>query len=125
MNWEQPMLPGLTDRIVLATEAEPAPRLWDQIPNGIVHIAGGQLSIGGRYLRQRCEWCGEKLIDYDLARIAVPIGQPWEPAMWTPGELVWVDGSGSCVYESVHMENGETRLPMNCCVFNPLTQVGM
>lgn len=39
----------------------------------VTHIAGLDVQVG-RYLRQRCAWCGAMLSDYDLARVAVPEG---------------------------------------------------
>ena len=44
---------------------------------GVVHIAGNDVQVGSR-LRQRCAWCGAVLVDYDLANIAVPVGQAIE-----------------------------------------------
>lgn len=79
----------------------------------LIHIAGPDVTIhaGDRdLLRQRCSWCGATLADYDLARIAVPEGQPGQPATWPVGALVAVDGNASWVEE---LDDG--RLPERCC----------
>lgn len=77
----------------------------------IVHIAGAKVEVGGRWLRQLCAWCGYTLIDYDLTRIAVPVGQDQTPPTWTIGALVAVDGSLSEVRD--HVEGAD--LPGNAC----------
>ena len=76
----------------------------------VVHIAGSFVYIGS-LLRQRCAWCGAVLIDYDLERIAVPVGQDAGPGVWPVGELVMVDGP-LCV--SVPHDDGD-MLPDNAC----------
>jgi hypothetical protein len=76
----------------------------------ITHIAGGQVRVGTR-LRQRCSWCGALLCDYDLERIAVPVGQDPAPAMWETGRLVEVDGGMSVVLDH---EDGD-EIPANAC----------
>jgi hypothetical protein len=101
-----------------------SPQLWTSRPDSVVHIAGSQLSMFNRFLRQRCDWCGVVLIEYDLLMVAVPEGQPGAPAMWTPGVLVRVDGHMSAEVEAVEEEPGQTKLPMDSCAFDPLTQVG-
>lgn len=100
-----------------------APKLWDARPDSVTHIAGAQLSMFGRYLRQRCEWCGVILVEYDLARLQVPVGQEGPPAMWPVGGLVRVDGHMSAEVESVDEAPGLTKLPMDSCAFDPETQV--
>ncbi len=80
-----------------------------------VHIAGADVLIGERWLRQRCSWCGAKLLDYDLAMIATPVGQDPTPATWPIGGLVRVEGNGPTVYSVVDHEDGD-RLPADSCV---------
>lgn len=80
----------------------------------VTHIAGPPITISDRYLRQRCAWCGEVLAEYDLARIAVPVGQDPTPATWSAGALVTVDGNASWATEA-------ERLPDDACAVNPLT----
>lgn len=75
------------------------------------HIAGVDITIDDRYLRQRCGWCGVVLLEYDLARVAVPVGQPAEPGRWPVGALVTVDGHASWTVEA-------DRLPDNACARN-------
>ncbi|TDC81896.1 hypothetical protein E1193_13410 [Micromonospora sp. KC606] len=80
----------------------------------VTHIAAPQITISDRYMRQRCGWCGDILVEYDLARIAVPAGQDPTPATWPTGALVTVDGYASWASE------GE-QLPDDACAVNPLT----
>ena len=101
------------------------PRHWDTEPEGVTHIAGVQMVMFGRYLRQRCEWCGIVLLEYDLERVAVPVGQEGPPAMWTPMALVRVDGHMSAEIDNPEQVDGGIQLPPDACAFNPLTQVGM
>lgn len=63
------------------------------------HIAGVEITINDRWIRQRCAWCGYVLADYDLTRVAVPIGQPGRPGGWETGAIVMVDGNASWVVE--------------------------
>jgi len=76
----------------------------------IVHIAGVDVQVGA-LLRQRCSWCGAVLIDYDLDRIAVPVGQDPRPATWPVGELVARDGVASYIVE--HVDGAD--LPAESC----------
>lgn len=103
-----------------------SPRLWDARPIAITHLSGGVVTIGDRYIRQRCEWCGEKLIDYDLAMIAVPVGQASTPlATWPAGAMVRVDGVLSAVIENPEiLEDNTVKLPPDCCFFDPATHLG-
>ena len=64
------------------------------------HIASIDVTVDGRYLRQRCAWCGAVLLDYDLALIAVPEGQDPTPGTWPAGALVRTDGAVSSVVEA-------------------------
>lgn len=79
-------------------------------PTGVLHVAGVDVQVGQR-LRQRCGWCGALLIDYDLANIAVPIGQNPNPGSWPIGGVVMVDGGMSAL---VDHKDGEP-LPEGSC----------
>lgn len=74
----------------------------------ITHIAGLNITIDDRYLRQRCAWCGVVLLDYDLTRIAVPVGQEGPPATWPIGALIAVKGGVSWIAEG-------DKLPDDAC----------
>ena len=76
----------------------------------LTHIAGPHVTVNAR-LRQRCAWCGATLIDYDLDRMAVPVGQDSTPATWPAGALVAVDGPASWL---VDHEDG-APLPDDAC----------
>jgi hypothetical protein len=75
----------------------------------VTHIAGVDVMIGGRRLRQRCAWCGAVLLDYDLTRVAMLGDDPEPPATWPPGRLVRVDGPMSTTLEE------EEELPDDAC----------
>ncbi len=84
----------------------------------ITHIAGPDITIDGRYLRQRCAWCGDVLLEYDLERVAVPVGQTGPPVTWPLGSLVSIDGPAMVAMGNVN------RLPDDACSRNPLTLPG-
>lgn len=78
----------------------------------VTHIAGTDILIGGRRLRQRCSWCGAVLLDYDLANVAVqvePGEEPQLPATWPIGRLVRVLGGASTVLAETE------ELPADAC----------
>jgi hypothetical protein len=78
---------------------------------GVVHIVGTVIDVGTR-TRQCCAWCGTVLLDYDLTRIAVPLGQD-ATAHFSPGALLEVDGNCKAVLDG-------DRLPDNACALtNP------
>ena len=77
---------------------------------GVIHIAGVYVQVGSR-MRQRCGWCGALLLTYDLAALAVPVGQDPTPATWPVGSLVRVDGGLSF---QVEHEDGQA-LPEGAC----------
>lgn len=83
----------------------------------MVHIAGLDITIG-RFQRQRCAWCGNILIDYDLSMVAVALmpgettGKP--PSGWEVGALVEVSNGGG--YSSVVSHEDGDRLPKNACI---------
>lgn len=86
----------------------------------ITHIAGVNVTVatgGTELLRQRCGWCGETLLEYNLARVAAPVGQEGPPATWPAGVLVTVDGNMSTVPDD------SEGLPADACARNPLTFV--
>lgn len=78
--------------------------------SAVVHIAGVHIQVG-KYLRQRCGWCGAVLLDYDLSNLAVPVGDDPTPATWPIGALVQVDGGLSVLVEH---EDGQP-LPEDSC----------
>ena len=76
-----------------------------------IHIAGFPVRVGNRK-RQRCAWCGEVLMDYDLANVLVaPGSRDPEPAHFELGALVAVDGPGSWI---VPHADGD-RMPAGWC----------
>jgi len=86
----------------------------------IIHIAGVDITLHGTHLRQRCSWCGYVLMEYDLTRVAVPIGQDPTPGRWEIGALVAVDGDCSWTVEPEFSESGEqNKLPDGACALLP------
>lgn len=99
------------------------PRLWPVTPIAVTHIAGACLVLFDRYMRQRCDWCGVTLLEYDLRRVMVPVGQEGLPGSWTPGTLVRVDSTVQAdILEPTEMD-GKIQLPPDCCAFDPKTQI--
>lgn len=115
--------PSLAD--IPGVEPEPwTPRLWDRRPDSVTHIAAPALHIFGMYIRQRCAWCGTIILEYDLNRVAVPEGTDPMPATWAPMVMVRVDGHMSAEVEPVE-EDGNIKLPMDSCTFDPNHQIGV
>lgn len=79
----------------------------------VTHIAGLDVVLEGRYMRQRCAWCDEILIDLDLTLVAVQVPEdgsaPTGPGAWAVGALVTV-GEGV----SSSLEEG-AKLPDDAC----------
>lgn len=61
----------------------------------VTHIAGADLTIAGRRMRQRCAWCGAVLIDMDLARVSVQIEQCRTCNVDSDGTRIYPDGQGA------------------------------
>jgi len=96
--------------------------------DGIVHIGGDTVTVFGRYVRQRCAWCGKVLVEYDLERVAVPVGQEGPPATFPAGALVLVDGNMMTVVEPEMIAESPgveiAKLPENACPHDPMTIPG-
>ncbi|MFJ5984342.1 hypothetical protein [Lentzea sp. NPDC092896] len=85
--------------------------------SALVHIVGTVITVGQR-IRQCCAWCGTTLLDYDLTRIAVPVGQDaTSPATFPPGALLEIDGNCKAVLAT----EGDMLLPDNACALTNLT----
>lgn len=81
----------------------------------VTHIAGPEITIGGRRMRQRCSWCGATLIDYDLTRVAVqvrPGEEPRLPGTWEVGRLVRVDAGNPTIGQLLEPTD---ELPDDAC----------
>jgi len=79
------------------------------------HIAGPAVTWDGRYMRQRCAWCGAILLDYDLTRLASMDGAP--PAMWPEYETIRQDGPMSMIVD-LESSSGDDGLkaPADSCL---------
>lgn len=83
------------------------------------HLAGVDVEVEGRYLRQRCSWCGVVLVDYDYTLTATP-GEWTKPATFPIGKLVRVEGENPRVYAVLDLE----RLPDDACMLQDRTTNG-
>lgn len=84
----------------------------------VTHFVGPDVQVGP-LLRQLCAWCGHRLIDYDLRRVAVREGDDPRPATWTPGVLVTVDGGMTTLAQ----HDDPDRLPPGACASVDLNDV--
>ena len=85
----------------------------------ISHLAGVDITAEGRFVRQRCSWCGEILVDVDLSLAAVPEGQKGNPAAtWKVGDWIEVEGVWPTVYRVADAEDG--KFPANSCMAREL-----
>lgn len=80
------------------------------------HVAGIDVTKDNRWVRQRCAWCGEILVDQDATAIQKPIEDirgDETPAQfvgtWPPGSMVRRDGPVTSVVE-------EDRYPEDSCL---------
>jgi hypothetical protein len=85
-------------------------------PGEVTHVAGSLVHIGNRWIRQRCEWCGHVLVDYDLERVAVPEGQDG-PGGFAAGHMIQQDGGMSV---DIGQPQPDTTFPDSMCWYaNP------
>ena len=96
----------------------------EQMSDEVVHVAGVDLQFnsedGSQILRQRCSWCGTTLIDIDLSRVSVPVGQEGSYPTWEVGAMVGTfspDSKGG-MWAKVDWEPG-TPVPDDCCLRMP------
>ena len=83
------------------------------------HVAGVELTVEGRYLRQRCSWCGAILCDYDLTLTMVPEGQRG-PSGWQVG--AWIEIEGTDVGHLMRVvEQPDGKFPPNSCMAQEIT----
>ncbi len=80
--------------------------------SGVAHLAGPDLTVDGRYMRQRCSWCGAILIDYDLTMVSVPTGQDG-PSFYGFGKWVEVTDGNPRIFTTLDWE-GEKLPPTSC-----------
>ena len=79
-------------------------------PASVTHIAGIEVEVEGRFLRQRCAWCGEVLLNYDYASISMP-GEWKKPGHFEVGRLVRVH-AGNPKHQEVL---DEVTVPNDAC----------
>jgi hypothetical protein len=84
------------------------------------HIPGDAIVVSGRFMRQRCAWCGKTLLDYDLTRVATPVapGEQPQPGKHPTGELVRFDGGVSYPIDTADLSRGacgHTLTPEDSC----------
>lgn len=80
-----------------------------------VHIAGLGVTVGV-HTRQRCDWCGELLFEFDAARSEVEPGVTFEEASkgYPTGALVEVEGRNPRVSVVLEHKDGD-QLPAGFC----------
>ena len=89
------------------------------------HVAGLDLEIQGRYLIQRCAWCGAVLLSYDYTRMSVA-GDTWEkPGAFTAGQLIRFSYDGTVarwgkvgLTRTVAIALDDETLPDDACALN-------
>lgn len=82
------------------------------------HLAGPAITVDGRYMRQRCSWCGAVLLDYDLANVGVPEGQDG-PSGWALDAMIRQSDHGAVSYvvEPERSATGDgVKLPDDSCM---------
>ena len=78
----------------------------------ITHVAGMDVTWnGGRYLRQRCAWCGAILIDIDLFATSGVAGRATRYPRWAAGALVTMDGAMA----STVLPGADGAVPEDAC----------
>lgn len=91
---------------------------------GTVHIAGFEVQFAER-VRQRCAWCGEVLIDQELALIAVAI-DPTNPNqdtsfhVWPAGkQILHISNFWSIIEDAPGELPGTINVDVRCCMRIP------
>ena len=87
----------------------------------VSHLMGTDVLVEGRYLRQRCSWCGLAVIDEDLELVMVPEGQGPGVPRWAPGTWVRIDDGCPTVYTLADADEG--KLPPDACTQDVLPNV--
>lgn len=90
------------------------------------HIAGLQMDVRGRYLLQRCGWCGAVMAAYDRERIAVLGDVYTDPPLFEVGRLIRFTYDGtvaafggvSLSRTSIVMLDETDELPDDACPLN-------
>lgn len=86
------------------------------------HVAGLAITWDGRFVRQRCAWCGAVLVDHDLGYVMVETpsdgSTPEPPPTWPVDALVRIDGHMRYTVnteEQLGEGQGEV-VPDDCCM---------
>lgn len=83
-------------------------------PSTLTHITAQELVVDGRRMRQRCAWCGAVIVDYDLALVSAPVGQPG-PSCFAPGVFVQMFGTFPAVSQVVE-DPHDGKYPKDSCM---------
>lgn len=94
--------------------------MGDAGPAEVIHVAGPTITVGS-IRRQRCQWCGALIQEYDLARLSRPLEpgedpespEPWEPGRWTG--LVAISGTFPVMSRAVP-EPEDGKVPEGSCM---------
>jgi hypothetical protein len=92
---------------VVGQEPDPTPKS---------HLPGQGVTIGGRWVRQLCQWCGTAIVEHDLALVAVPVDQgPYEPPMWPLDRYVRSEGANPRVWSDAGAADPGSKSPADVC----------
>lgn len=91
----------------------------------VTHFAGIPVFVHGRYVRQRCGWCGAVLRDVDLAGTTIPAPAPGmlpqHVQMYEPGVLVRLFDELP-TFDPTKLSGlviPDARIPLDCCGMLP------
>lgn len=74
----------------------------------MIHLTGPDVMVEGRFVRQRCAWCGVTILDYDLERTQSIDGKP--PSMFATGRFVEVEDGVMSLLEVDHIPDTSCML---------------
>jgi hypothetical protein len=80
------------------------------------HLPGQGTTIGGRWVRQLCQWCGEILIEEDLMLVQVPVGQEGRGIPgWPVDRYVRSEGANPRVWSDAGEAFEGAKSPADVC----------
>ena len=83
------------------------------IPDTVSHLTAQPVNLVGRFNRQRCAWCGECIVDEDLATMASPSGAV-HGTEWPPQRIVRISRGNPSISSLVADTGG--KMPEDSCM---------